>query len=147
MSNLTVRFNGEEIKEVVGISYLEGISKLRVVTNLDNKLVSDDYDTGSIVIDVIGSKVDYKVPVPCVYQQSDTEFIGVVGRYSCISIDDAGHVRIVDKDLHWIVLKIERAEVDKVRKIAGDGLGSIYVEVNNGGLGKIYNRAIEDDVE
>lgn len=147
MSNLTVRFNGEEIKEVVGIGYLEGISKLRVVTRLNNKLVSDDYDTSSIVIDVIGSNVDHKVPVNCVYQQSDTEFIGIVGRYSCISIDDEGHVRIVDNDLHWVILKVDRTEVSKVRKIAGDGLGSIYVEVNSGGLGKIYNRTLDEDVE
>lgn len=147
MSNLTIRVNGEELKEVTGISYLEGISKLRVVTKLNDKLVSDDYDTDSIVIDITGSKINNKVPVPCVYQQSDTEFTGVIGRYSCISIDDAGHVRIVDKDLHWIILKIERIEVDKVRKIAGDGLGSLYVEVNSSGLGKIYNRTLDEDVE
>lgn len=147
MSNLTVRFNGEEIKNVVGISYLEGISKLRVVTKLNDELVSDDYDIGSIVIDVIGSKVDYKLHVPCVYQQSDTEFIGVVGRYNCISIDDAGHVKIVDKDLNWIALKIDKAEVNKVRDIASDGLGSLYVEVNSSGLGKIYNITLDEDVE
>lgn len=148
MSNLTIRFNGEELKEVTGVSYLEGISKFRVISKLAGKLVSNDYDVEGVVIDMTGSKVDYKVPVPCVYQQSDTEFIGVIGRYNCISIDYKGHVKIVDaKNLHWITLKIDRTEVDKVRNIAADGLGSLYVEVNSGGLGKIYNRTIDEDVD
>lgn len=147
MSNLTVRLNGEELKEVVGISYLEGISKLRVISRLGGKLVSSYYGVEDIVIDMTSSKVGYKSPVMCVYDSSDTEFIGVIGRYTCIGIDDEGHVRIVDKDLHWIVLKIDKAEVNKVRAISWDGLGTLYVEVDGGGLGKIYNIAIEDDIK
>lgn len=53
MSNLTVTVNGEEIKDVVGISYIENISKFRVVTNLDNNLISNEY-TGNITIEITG---------------------------------------------------------------------------------------------
>lgn len=148
MHNLTIRVNGEELKEVTGISYLEGISKLRVISKLGDKLVSDDYDTESIVIDITGSKIANKVPVGCVYKASDNEFIGVRGRYNCIRITEDGIVRIVElPELHWIDLKISRDDVDRVREIAGKGLGSLYVEVNSGGLGKIYNRTLDEDVE
>ena len=86
------------------------------------------------------------MPVGCVYKASDEEFIGVVGRYNAISISTDGIVKIVDaKTLHWIDLKINRDDVDKVRDIASKGLGSLYVEVNGSGLGKIYNRTIEED--
>lgn len=146
MSNLTIRFNGEELKEVTGVSYLDGISKFRVISKLAGKLVSNDYDVEGIVIDMTGSKVDYKVPVPCVYQQSDTEFIGVTGRYNAISISTDGIVKIIDANtLHWIKLKIDKDDVDRVRDIASKSLGSLYVEVNDSGLGKIYNRAIDED--
>ena len=128
MSNLTIRFNGEELKEVTGVSYLEGISKLRVISKLNDKLVSNDYDVESIVIDMIGSKVDYKVPVMCVYDSSDTEFIGCIGRYGTTVIDNDGLVTIIDNDLHWIRLKVDKTDVNRVRDIAGIGLGSLYVE-------------------
>ena len=147
MSSLTIRFNGEELKEVTGVSYLEGISKFRVISKLDGKLVSNDYDVEGIVIDITGSKVDYKVPVMCVYDSSDTEFIGCIGRYGTPVIDNDGLVTIIDKDLHWIRLKVDKTDVNRVRDIAGIGLGSLYVEVNSGGLGKIYNRTIDEDVE
>lgn len=147
MSNLTIRLNGEELKEVTGVSYLEGISKFRVISKLDGKLVSNDYDVESIVIDMTGSKVDYKVPVMCVYDSSDTEFIGCIGRYGTTVIDNDGLITIIDKDLHWIRLKVDKTDVNRVRDIAGIGLGSLYVEVNSSGLGKIYNRTIDEDVE
>ena len=147
MSNLTIRFNGQGIKGVTGISYLEGISKFKIITKLDDKLVSDNYDVDSVVIELIGNKVDYKVPVGCVYRASDYEFTGVVGRYGCISIKADGIVKILDNDFHWIELKIDRGDVDYVRDIAGIGLGSLYVEINSDGLGKIYNRSIDEDVE
>jgi len=147
MSNLTIRVNGEELKEVTGISYLEGISKLRIVSKLGGKLVSDDYDTESIVIDITGSKIDNKVPVMCTYSKSDEWFTGVVGRYGCIYINNDGIVRIIDNDLHWIDLKVNESDVDRVREIACSGLGSLYVEVNSDGLGKIYNRTLDEDVE
>ena len=51
MINLIV--NGEEIKDVVGISYIEDISKFRVVTNLDNNLISTEYE-GNITIEITG---------------------------------------------------------------------------------------------
>ena len=147
MSNLTIRFNGQGIKGVTGISYLEGISKFKIITKLDDKLVSDSYDVDSVVIELIGSKVDYKVPVGCVYRASDYEFTGIVGRYGCISIRADGIVKILDKDFHWIELKIDRSDVDYVRDIAGIGLGSLYVDINSDGLGKIYNRTIDEDAE
>ena len=53
MNNLTVIVNGEEIKDVVGISYIEDISKFRVVTNLDNNLISTEYE-GNITIEITG---------------------------------------------------------------------------------------------
>lgn len=53
MSNLTVTINGEEIRNVVGISYIENISKFRIVTNLDNNLVSNEYE-GNIKIEITG---------------------------------------------------------------------------------------------
>lgn len=53
MSNLTVIINGEEIRNVVGISYIENISKFRVVTNLDNNLISNEYE-GNIKIEITG---------------------------------------------------------------------------------------------
>ena len=53
MSNLTVIVNGETVKDVVGISYIENISKFRVVTNLDNNLVSTEYE-GNITIEITG---------------------------------------------------------------------------------------------
>ena len=125
MSNLTIRFNGQGIKGVTGISYLEGISKFKIITKLDDKLVSDSYDVDSVVIELIGSKVDYKVPVGCVYRASDYEFTGIVGRYGCISIKADGIVKILDNDFHWIELKIDSSDVDYVRDIAGIGLGSL----------------------
>lgn len=79
MGSLVVRVNGEALKEVTGISYIEGISKLRVVSKLGDKLVSNDYETDSIVMDITGSEIDYKIPVGCVYKNSDNEFIGVIG--------------------------------------------------------------------
>ena len=142
MSNLTIRFNGEELKEVTGISYLEGISKLRVISKLDGKLVSNDYGVESIVIDMTGSKVGYKVPVMCMYDSSDKEFIGCIGRYCTTVIDNDGLITIIDNDLHWIKLKVDKTDVNRVRDIASIGLGSLYVEVNSSGLGKIYNRTI-----
>lgn len=147
MSNLTIRFNGEELKDVTGVSYLEGISKFRVISKLDDELVSNDYDVESIVIDMTGSKVDCKVTVMCVYDNSDIEFTGCIGRYGTTVIDDDGLVTIINKNLHWIRLKIDKTDVNRVRDIAGKGLGSIYVEVSSGGLGKIYNRTIDEDVE
>lgn len=56
MSNLTVTVNGEEIKNVIGISYIENISKFRVVTNLDNNLVSNEYE-GNITIEITGNLI------------------------------------------------------------------------------------------
>ena len=53
MSDLTVTVNGEAVKDVVGISYIENISKFRVVTNLDNNLVSTEYE-GNITIEITG---------------------------------------------------------------------------------------------
>ena len=53
MSNLTVIVNGEAVKDVVGISYIEDISKFRVVTNLDNNLISTEYE-GNITIEITG---------------------------------------------------------------------------------------------
>ena len=53
MSNLTVTVNGEVIKDVVGISYIENISKFRVVTNLDNNLISNEYE-GKVKIEITG---------------------------------------------------------------------------------------------
>lgn len=147
MSNLTIRFNGEELKDVTGVSYLEGISKFRVISKLDDELVSNDYDVEGIIIDMTGSKVDYKVPVMCVYDSSDTEFTGCIGRYGTTVIDDDGLITIINKNLHWIRLKIDKTDVNRVREIAGTGLGSIYVEVSSGGLGKIYNRTIDEDIE
>ena len=118
MSNLTIRFNGEEIKEVTGVSYLEGVSKLRVVSKLGDRLVSDDYDAESIVIDITGDKIDYRVPVGCVYKASDDQFIGVVGRYNCISISDDGIARIVEfPSLHWIDLKISKDGVSFISEL------------------------------
>lgn len=55
MSNLTVTVNGEAIKDVVGISYIENISKFRVVTNLDNNLISNEYE-GNIKIEITGKQ-------------------------------------------------------------------------------------------
>ena len=56
MSNLTVRFNGEDIKDVVGISYIENISKFRIVKRLDNNLVSNEYE-GNITIEITGKEI------------------------------------------------------------------------------------------
>lgn len=53
MSDLTVTVNGEAVKDVVGISYIENISKFRVVTNLDNNLISTEYE-GNITIEITG---------------------------------------------------------------------------------------------
>ena len=53
MSNLTVIVNGEAVKDVVGISYIENISKFRVVTNLDNNLISNEYE-GKVKIEITG---------------------------------------------------------------------------------------------
>ena len=53
MSNLTVTVNGEAIKDVISISYIENISKFRVVTNLDNNLISNEYE-GNIKIEITG---------------------------------------------------------------------------------------------
>ena len=53
MNNLTVTVNGEAVKDVVGISYIEDISKFRVVTNLDNNLISTEYE-GNITIEITG---------------------------------------------------------------------------------------------
>lgn len=53
MNNLTVIINGETVKDVVGISYIENISKFRIVTNLDNNLVSNEYE-GNIKIEITG---------------------------------------------------------------------------------------------
>ena len=56
MNNLIVTVNGEAVKDVVGISYIENISKFRVVTNLDNNLVSTEYE-GNITIEITGNLV------------------------------------------------------------------------------------------
>ena len=53
MNNITVKFNDRIIKDVVGISYIEDISKFRVVTNLDNNLISTEYE-GNITIEITG---------------------------------------------------------------------------------------------
>ena len=54
MSALKVIVNGEAVKDVVGISYIENISKFRVVTNLDNNLISNEYDADNITIEITG---------------------------------------------------------------------------------------------
>ena len=56
MNNLTVTVNGEVVKDVVGISYIENTSKFRIVTNLDNNLVSTEYE-GNITIEITGNLV------------------------------------------------------------------------------------------
>jgi len=143
MSNLTVKVNGVQLKDVAGISYIEGLNKLRVVSKLGDYYTSDDYEADSIEVNIIGDKIDYEIPVACVYEDSDTEFIGVVGRYSCVVISDDGIVKIIDKDLNWIKLKIDKSDVEKVRNIANRGRGSIYLEVNENGLGRIFDKALE----
>lgn len=143
MSNLTVKVNGVQLKGVVGIGYIEGLNKLRVVSKLGDYYTSDDYEADSIEVNIVGDRINYETPVTCVYEDSDTEFIGVVGRYSCIIISDDGIVQIVDKDLNWIRLKIDKSDVEKVRNIATRGKGSIYLEVNENGLGRIFDKALE----
>lgn len=143
MSNLTVKVNGVQLKDVAGISYIEGLNKLRVVSKLGDYYISDDYEADSIEVNIISDKINYETPVTCIYEDSDTEFIGVVGRYSCIIISDDGIVQIVDKDLNWIRLKIDKSDVEKVRNIASRGRGSIYLEVNENGLGRIFDRDLE----
>lgn len=143
MSNLTVKVNGVQLKDVAGISYIEGLNKLRVVSKLGDHYISDDYEADSIEVNIISDKINYETPVTCIYEDSDTEFIGVVGRYSCIIISDDGIVQIVDKDLNWIRLKIDKSDVEKVRNIASRGRGSIYLEVNENGLGRIFDRDLE----
>jgi hypothetical protein len=143
MSNLTVKVNGVQLKGVVGISYIEGLNKLRVVSKLGDYYTSDDYEADSIEVNIVGDRINYETPVTCVYEDSDTEFIGVVGRYSCVLISDDGIVKIVDKDLNWIKLKIDKSDVEKVRNIANRGGGSIYLEVNENGLGRVFDKALE----
>lgn len=143
MSKLTVKINGVQLKDVAGISYIEGLNKLRVVSKLGDHYISDDYEADSIEVNIISNKINYETPVTCIYEDSDTEFIGVVGRYSCILISDDGIVQIVDKDLNWIRLKIDKSDVEKVRDIANRGRGSIYLEVNENGLGRIFDKALE----
>lgn len=143
MSNLTVKVNGVQLKDVVGISYIEGLNKLRVVSKLGDYYTSDDYEADSIEVNIVGDRINYERPVTCVYEDSDTEFIGVVGRYSCVVISDDGIVKIVDKDLNWIKLKIDKSDVERVRNIANRGGGSIYLEVNENGLGRIFDKALE----
>lgn len=143
MSNLTVKVNGVQLKDVAGISYIEGLNKLRVVSKLGDYYTSDDYEADSIEVNIISDKINYETPVTCIYEDSDTEFIGVVGRYSCVLISDDGIVQIVDKDLNWIRLKIDKSDIEKVRNIASRGRGSIYLEVNENGLGRIFDKALE----
>lgn len=143
MSNLTVKVNGVQLKGVVGIGYIEGLNKLRVVSKLGDYYTSDDYEADSIEVNIVGDRINYERPVACVYEDSDTEFIGVVGRYSCVLISDDGIVKIVDKDLNWIKLKIDKSDIEKVRNIANRGSGSIYLEVNGNGLGRIFDKALE----
>ena len=143
MSNLTVKVNGVQLKDVAGISYIEGLNKLRVVSKLGDYYTSDDYEADSIEVNIISDKINYETPVTCIYEDSDTEFIGVVGRYSCVLISDDGIVQIVDKDLNWIRLKIDKYDIEKVRNIASRGRGSIYLEVNENGLGRIFDKALE----
>lgn len=59
MSNLTVTVNGETVKDVIGISYLEGTIKFRVVSKLDDKLISADYEADKIIIEITGTEIDY----------------------------------------------------------------------------------------
>ena len=56
MNNITVKFNGRTIKDVVGISYIENISKFRVVRRLDNNLISNEYE-GNITIEIKGTEI------------------------------------------------------------------------------------------
>jgi len=147
MRKLIVRVDGKEIKGAVAVSYLEVGKKFRVVTKLNNKLAKADYYATSVVIDVTASDVEYKEPINCMYKKSSVEFTGIKGRYGCISIDDAGYVKIVDKNLNWMLLKIGKTEVDRVRKLAEDELGSLYVEIDNSRFGKIYKRTLDRAVD
>lgn len=145
MSELTVRLNGEEIKGVMGISYLEGVSNLRIVKKIGEEYISEDYKADSIVIDI--TKKDYRIIVPCVYFMSKGEFIGCVGRYITTEVFDNGIVTIVNDNLEWIKFKIDKADVEKVRDIAIKGKGSLFLAVRKNGLGEIYDRTPEEDSE
>lgn len=130
--------NGDELSNVVGVSYDSHINRFRVIQKGDDKNYISDYKNCDIEIYVDGDKTDYKFPIKCQYYCSDSKFIGLDGIYLCIGISDNGEVKIIDDNNDCISLKVRVDDIDKVRGIQEKNKGMIRVKVNSYGLGEIY---------